>query len=119
MATRHGRAERPASAVVPAINALRFIGSSLLSIGVTMRRHPTGQCPTKKAHTEPSSGEMLRWRLVQYVLGSVDQRRSGMREQLLRFGDAQSSGDPIMHYSTREVNSWVVSLRTTVHRSID
>ena len=41
---------------------------------------------------------------LQYVLGSVDQRRSGMRKQLLRFGDARSSGDAIMHYRTREVN---------------
>ena len=56
---------------------------------------------------------------LQYVLGSVDQRRSGMHKQLLQFGDARSSGDAIMHDSTREVNPWVVSLRATVHRSID
>jgi hypothetical protein len=41
---------------------------------------------------------------LQDVLSSVDQRRSGMHKQLLQFGDARSSGNAIMHDSTREVN---------------
>src|SRR5262245_62011968 len=56
MAKRLGRVVRPISAIVPATNVLRFIGSSLLSANAAVHVHPGASCLIKKAHLDSSPG---------------------------------------------------------------
>src|SRR5215510_15907077 len=83
MAKRLGRV---VSAIVPATNVLRFIGSSLLRANAAVHVHPGERCRTKKGAHRLLPGEIIQWRLVLQRLLSVYQRRPGMSSQRSRCG---------------------------------